>query len=57
MEKELKEIDSYLADPEKFKELSQNPDFFAKYEQKQQKMKEMEKIWEETNLELETLKS
>ena len=42
-EKELKEINTKLADSEKFKELSQNPDFFANYEQKQLKLKETEK--------------
>ena len=56
LEEEIKEIDSNLADPEKFKELSQNPDFFANYEQKQLKLKETEQFWEKANLELDTLK-
>ena len=56
LEKELKEIDIKLADPEKFKELSKNPDFFKDYEQKQQKLKELEQLWESENIELDTLK-
>jgi len=55
LEKELKEINIKLADSEKFKELSQNPDFFANYEQKQLKLKETEQFWEKANLELDTL--
>ena len=55
LEKELKEININLADSEKFKELSQNPDFFANYEQKQLKLKETEQFWEKANLELDTL--
>lgn len=43
-------------DPEKFKELSKNPDFFKDYEQKQQKLKELEQLWESENIELDTLK-
>ena len=42
LENEIKEIDKNLANPEKFKELSQNPDFFSKYEQKQEKLKDTE---------------
>ncbi len=55
LEKELKEIDIKLSDPEKFRELSKNPDFFADYEQKQQKLKEIEQFWECANIELDTL--
>ena len=55
LEKELKEININLADSEKFKELSQNPNFFANYEQKQLKLKETEQFWEKANLELDTL--
>ena len=54
--RKLKEIDIKLADPEKFRELSKNPDFFADYEQKQQKLKEIEQFWESANIELDTLK-
>ena len=56
LEKEIKEIDSDLAIPERFKELSEDPDFFANYEQKQLKLKEIEQFWEKANLELDTLK-
>ncbi|MEJ6754633.1 MAG: ATP-binding cassette domain-containing protein [Flavobacteriales bacterium] len=56
LEKEIKEIDSELAIPERFKELSENPDFFANYEQKQLKLKETEQFWEKANLELDALK-
>ena len=56
LEEEIKEIDSNLADPEKFKELSQNPDFFANYEQKQLNLKDTEQFWEKANLDLDTLK-
>ncbi len=57
LEKELKQLDKQLADAEKFKELSQNPDFFSKYERKQQKMKDLEQNWENINLKLNTLNS
>jgi ATP-binding cassette subfamily F protein 3 len=57
LEKELKQLDKKLADAEKFKELSQNPDFFSKYEQKQKKMKDLEQNWENMNLKLNTLNS
>ena len=56
MEKELKEIDFKLSDPEKFKELSKNPNFFEDYDRKQLKLKETEKIWESENIELDRLK-
>ena len=56
LEKKIKETDENLSDPEKFKELSQDPTFFEKYEKNQQKLKEMEQNWEELNLELNTLK-
>ena len=56
MEKELKEIDLNLVDPEKFKELSKNPNFFVDYEKKQLKLKEIEQIWESENIELDRLK-
>ena len=57
LEKKIKETDENLSDPDKFKELSQDPTFFEKYEKNQQKLKEMEQNWEELNLELNTLKS
>ena len=56
LEKELKEIDFKLSDPEKFKELSKNPNFFEDYDRKQLKLKETEKIWESENIELDRLK-
>ena len=56
LEKEIKKIDSDLAIPERFKELSEDPDFFANYEQKQLKLKETEQFWEKANLELDALK-
>ena len=57
VQKKIKETDENLSDPDKFKELSQDPTFFEKYEKNQQKLKEMEQNWEELNLELNTLKS
>tara|TARA_Y100000385_G_scaffold59727_1_gene57862 strand:+ start:130 stop:2070 length:1941 start_codon:yes stop_codon:yes gene_type:complete len=57
LEKKIKETDENLSDPEKFKELSQDPTFFEKYEKNQKKLKEMEQNWEELNLELNTLRS
>ena len=56
LEKELKEIDLNLADPEKFKELSKNPNFFIDYDRKQLKLKKTEQIWESENIELDRLK-
>ena len=56
MEKELKEIDFLLINPDKFKEISKNQDFFTEYEKKQQNLKDSEKKWENLNLQLESLK-
>ena len=42
-----KKIDLELSDPERFKELSKNLDFFKKYEEIQQKKLSLEKEWEE----------
>ena len=56
MEKELKEIDFLLINPDKFKEISKNQDFFKEYEKKQQCLKDSEKKWENLNLQLESLK-
>ena len=42
-----KKIDLELSDPERFKELSNIPDFFKKYEESQQKKLSLEKEWEE----------
>ncbi|MAW30974.1 MAG: glycosyl transferase family 2 [Flavobacteriales bacterium] len=42
-----KKIDLELSDPERFKELSKNLDFFTKYEESQQKKLSLEKEWEE----------
>ena len=56
MEKELKEIDFLLINPDKFKEISKNQDFFKEYEKKQQNLKDSEKKWENLNLQLESLK-
>ena len=53
---EIKETDENLSDPKKFKKLSQDPNFFEKYEKNQQKLKGMEENWEELNQELDTLK-
>ena len=41
MEKELKEIDLLLINPEKFKEISKNQDFFTEYEKKTTKFKRL----------------
>ena len=57
MEKELKEIDFLLINPDKFKEISKNQDFFTEYEKKQQNLKDSEKKWENLNLQLESLKN
>ena len=55
MEKELKEIDLLLINPEKFKEISRNQDFLQNMK-KQQNLKDSEKNWENLNLQLESLK-
>ena len=55
LEKELKQIDENLADPQKFKELSKNPNFFSEYEKKQKVLKQVELDWENSNLKLENL--
>ena len=46
LEKEMKQLDKQLADAKQFQELSKQKGFFEKYEQNQQKLKEMVKDWE-----------
>ena len=41
----LKEKDEALSDPVKFKELSNDKDFFSKYDQEQQKLSDLEDDW------------
>jgi len=52
MEISQKEIDLQLSDPDKFKELSKEKDFFERYEDNQQKKKKLELEWEQAVEEL-----
>ncbi len=53
LESELKMADTLLADPEKYKELLQNADFYPKYDVLKKKLESEVKKWEELNAELE----
>ena len=56
VEKELQKLDKQLADAEQFQKLSKKKDFFEKYEQNQQKLKEMVQDWENAVEQLERQK-
>lgn len=56
MEALLKDLDAQLADPEKFKELSQKASFYADYEKNQEKLNTFMQEWEESLETLEQLK-
>ena len=56
VEKELQKLDGQLADAEQFQKLSKEKDFFEKYEQNQQKLKEMVQDWENAVEQLERQK-
>ena len=51
----LKQKDTELSDPEKFKILSNDKEFFAIYNQEQTTLKEIEKDWERKTEELDSL--
>ena len=51
----LKKKDENLSDPEKFKDLVNDKDFFLIYEEENKKLKSLEKDWESKNEELEKL--
>ena len=51
----LKKKDENLSDPEKFKELVNDKDFFLIYDEENKKLKSLEKDWESKNEELEKL--
>ena len=57
LEKELQKLDEQLADAEQFQKLSKEKDFFEKYEQNQQKLKEMVQDWENAVKQLERQKA
>ena len=56
LDKFQKQIDTDLAIPEKFTELSQKDGFFAEYEKNQQKLQELEAEWEKAAVQLEAIK-
>ena len=56
LDKFQKQIDTDLAIPEKFTELSQKDGFFAEYEKNQQKLQELEAEWEKAAVQLEGIK-
>ena len=53
LEKELQRLDEQLADAEQFQKLSKEKDFFEKYEQNQQRLKQMIQDWESALEQLE----
>ena len=56
LEQSQKAIDADLANPEKFKELSQKDGFFEQYEKNQQKLQELEDEWGKAAEQLEEIK-
>jgi hypothetical protein len=57
LEKELKQHDEDLLDPVKFKELSSEAGFFDAYEEKQKKLSDLMRDWEESIEELERIEA
>ena len=55
LDKSQKEVDMQLSDPEKFKELSSNQEFFDKYEKNLKEKQKLELEWEKTIDELENI--
>ena len=56
IKKELQKLDEQLADAAQFQKLSKEKDFFEKYEQNQQKLREMVQDWENAVEQLERQK-
>ena len=56
IDKSQKKIDSELADPEKFKELSLKDGFFDEYEKNRQKLQDLEMEWTQAAEQLEAIK-
>ena len=54
LESHIEEMDKALMDPEKFKEISKDPDYYAKYEADKEKLERAMQVWEELSLEIET---
>jgi len=57
LEANQKELDLKLSDPDQFKEITKEKDFFTNYESKKVKIQEKEKEWESWVTELSNLKS
>jgi ATP-binding cassette subfamily F protein 3 len=55
LDKSQKEVDMQLSDPEKFKELSSNQEFFDKYDKNLKEKQKLELEWEQTIDELENI--
>jgi ATP-binding cassette subfamily F protein 3 len=55
LDKSQKEVDMQLSDPEKFKELSSNQEFFDKYDKNLKEKQKLELEWEKTIDELENI--
>ncbi len=54
-EMELQVLDEKLQDPQQFKELSQNPDFYEKYEARKADLEKLMEQWETAQKELDIL--
>ena len=57
LEETQKELDLQLADPDQFKELTKDKDFFSNYESKKTQIQEKEKEWESLVSTLNNLKT
>lgn len=53
LEAEVEDLDEKLQDPVQFQELSKEPDFYQKYEEKKSKLEGMMEKWEKAQQELE----
>ena len=53
LETEISDLDEKLHDPVQFKELSQQPDFYEKYEAKKASLDQLMKEWEDWQLKLD----
>lgn len=53
LESELSALDEKLHDPEQFKKISQEPDFYEKYEAKKSKLEKVMTEWEDWQLKLD----
>jgi len=57
VEERIKAMDDALLDPDRFKEISKDPDYYTKYEADKKQLEKLMKTWEKHQLDLETAES